>query len=177
MTSRLILLLTAFVVVIALVPTSVSAFSFSSFLKDDESSASNATEVEEASSEEGSQAEADLSDGTDIRPRQPILDAEGWFLTEQEITASRGGVPRDDMAVYTTGNKVTSYTVANEFYDAVYEDLSATKEGDRVMLAAWLTALVPLKPDVDFIAITDAVRKVSDPQDTCTYSGSTSSEY
>jgi len=28
-----------------------------------------------------------------------------------------------------------------------------------------------------FIAITDAVRKVSDPQDTCTYSGSTSSEY
>jgi phospholipase D1/2 len=86
MTSRLILLLTAFVVVIALVPTSVSAFSFSSFLKDDESSASNATEVEEASSEEGSQAEAGVSDGTDIKSRQPILDAEAWFLTEQEIT-------------------------------------------------------------------------------------------
>ncbi|KAL3657380.1 hypothetical protein V7S43_017699 [Phytophthora oleae] len=85
----------------------------------------------------------------DIKPRQPILDAEAWFLTEKEITQSRGGVPREDMAVYTTGNKVTSYTVANEFYDAVYDDLSATKEGDRVLLAAWLAALVPLKPDVD----------------------------
>ncbi|KAG6963862.1 hypothetical protein JG688_00007957 [Phytophthora aleatoria] len=53
------------------------------------------------------------------------------------------------MAVYTTGNKVTSYTVADEFFNAVYDDLSATKEGDRVMLAAWMAALVPFKPDED----------------------------
>ncbi|KAI9998811.1 hypothetical protein PInf_003402 [Phytophthora infestans] len=53
------------------------------------------------------------------------------------------------MAVYTTGNKVTSYTAANEFFNAVYSDLSKTKKGDRVMLAAWLAALIPLKPDVD----------------------------
>ncbi|EGZ25694.1 phospholipase D-like protein [Phytophthora sojae] len=53
------------------------------------------------------------------------------------------------MSVYTTGNKVTSYTVTNEFYNAVYDDLSTTKEGDRVMLATWLAAVVPLKPDVD----------------------------
>ncbi|POM66660.1 PhosphoLipase D-like protein [Phytophthora palmivora] len=53
------------------------------------------------------------------------------------------------MAVYTTGNKVTSYTVTNEFFKAMYDDLSTTKEGDRVMFAAWLAALIPLKPDVD----------------------------
>uniref|UniRef100_H3HA10 Uncharacterized protein n=1 Tax=Phytophthora ramorum TaxID=164328 RepID=H3HA10_PHYRM len=53
------------------------------------------------------------------------------------------------MSVYTTGNAVTSYTATNEFYNAIYDDLSTTKEGDRVMLATWLSALAPLKPDVD----------------------------
>ncbi|ETM32124.1 hypothetical protein L914_20419, partial [Phytophthora nicotianae] len=53
------------------------------------------------------------------------------------------------MAVYTTGNKVTSYTVTNEFFNAVYNDLSKTKEGDRVMLAAWMVALASLKPNID----------------------------
>ncbi|EGZ25745.1 phospholipase D-like protein [Phytophthora sojae] len=75
---------------------------------------------------------ADLSDGSDIKPRQPLLDAEDWFLTEEEITESRGGIPREGMAVYSTGNKVTSYTVSDEFFNAVYDDLSSTKEGDRV---------------------------------------------
>ncbi|KAG6957481.1 hypothetical protein JG687_00009972 [Phytophthora cactorum] len=162
-----------------------------------------------------------------------MLDAKEWFLSEEEITDSRGGIPRDDMAVYTTGNKVASYTVADEFFNAVYDDLSATNEGDRVMLATWMAALVPLKPDEDptgkktgfkevfsgiverggyeeldamtfieaadklpyavndeswfmdnleieshvyFFAITDAIRKVSDPQDTCTYSGNRSTK-
>ncbi|POM75088.1 PhosphoLipase D-like protein, partial [Phytophthora palmivora] len=126
--------LIALVIAIALSPTPSWAFSFSS-LFDSSNSIGNES--------------ADLSDGTDIKPRQPLLDAEDWFLTEEEITASRGGIPRDGMAVYTTGNKVTTYTVANEFFNAVYDDLSTTKEGDRVMLAAWLAALVPLKPDVD----------------------------
>ncbi|KAG6586595.1 phospholipase D-like protein [Phytophthora cinnamomi] len=134
----------AFVIALAGAPTSVSAFSFLSLFGADSRSAGSTT-----ADQKGASGSADLSDGTDIKPRQPLLDPEDWFLTEQEITDSRGGIPRDDMSVYTKGNKVTSYTVANEFYDAVYEDLSATKEGDRIMLAAWLTALVPLKPDVD----------------------------
>ncbi|KAL4138447.1 hypothetical protein PRIC2_001953 [Phytophthora ramorum] len=226
----------AFVIALAVAPTPGSAFSFSTLFDGDNGSSAKDSS---SSTEAQTGSDADLSDGTDIKPRQPILDAEKWFLTEEEITESRGGIPRDDMSVYTTGNKVTSYTAANEFYDAVYEDLSATEEGDRVLLAAWLTALVPLKPDVDptgaetgvkevfagvvergghvnilnwanigldamtfveaadqlpiavadestilanndiqhhayFFAITNAMRKVSDPQDTCTYSGSSS---
>ncbi|ETP29784.1 hypothetical protein F442_21108 [Phytophthora nicotianae P10297] len=117
-----------------------SAFSFSSWFSD--TGDSNLRNTSLASDD-------DLSDGSDITPQQPLLDPEDWFLTKQEITASRGGVPRSDMAVYTTGNKVTSYTVTNEFFNAVYNDLSKTKEGDRVMLAAWMVALASLKPNID----------------------------
>ncbi|EGZ25744.1 phospholipase D-like protein [Phytophthora sojae] len=144
-----VLVLIALANALVTAPTSVSAFSFSSlFDSGDSKSSGNSTAGQSDKAATGSE-DADLSDGTDIKPRQPLLDPEDGFLTEQEITDSRGGIPRDDMSVYTTGNKVTSYTVANEFYDAVYEDLSTTKEGDRVLLAAWLAALVPLKPDVD----------------------------
>ncbi|GMF51694.1 unnamed protein product [Phytophthora fragariaefolia] len=95
-----------------------------------------------------------------VQAQQPLLDATDWFLTEQEITDSRGGILRRDMAVYSTGNAVTSYTVANEFFNAVYDDLSNTKVGDRVMLSAYVTALVPLKPDVDPTGATTGVGKV-----------------
>ncbi|KAH7492408.1 hypothetical protein PRIC1_002138 [Phytophthora ramorum] len=147
----------AFVIALAVAPTPGSAFSFSTLFDGDNGSSAKDSS---SSTEAQTGSDADLSDGTDIKPRQPILDAEKWFLTEEEITESRGGIPRDDMSVYTTGNKVTSYTAANEFYDAVYEDLSATEEGDRVLLAAWLTALVPLKPDVDPTGAETGVKEV-----------------
>ncbi|KAE9278567.1 hypothetical protein PF008_g28586 [Phytophthora fragariae] len=150
----------AFVLALAVSPTPVSAFSFSSLFGGGDSNAEgNSTVGQEEKTASGSEG-ADMSDGTDIKPRQPLLDPEAWFLTEQEITDSRGGIPRDDMSVYTTGNKVTSYTAANEFYDAVYDDLSATKEGDRIFLAAWLAALVPLKPDVDPTGAKTGVKEV-----------------
>lgn len=114
-----------------------SAFSFSTLFDDSDTSRPDGDH------------DADSRNETDIKLQQPLLDPKDWFLTKQEITDSRGGVPRSDMAVYTTGNKVTSYTAANEFFNAVYSDLSKTKKGDRVMLAAWLAALIPLKPDVD----------------------------
>lgn len=91
----------------------------------------------------------DLSDGSQLATDQPLLSLTDWFLTEEEITQSRGGVPRSDLATYTTGNDVSTYSVTKEYFDAVYEDLSATGEGDRVMLAAWTTREVPLQPDVD----------------------------
>ncbi|RLN05883.1 hypothetical protein BBJ28_00027018, partial [Nothophytophthora sp. Chile5] len=91
----------------------------------------------------------DLSDGSDLIVDQPLLEPTDWFLTEQEITDSRGGSPRDDLAVYSSGNDVTTFTATNEFFDAAFEDLSATGEGDRVMLAAWSTDLVPFQPNVD----------------------------
>ncbi|KAH7492436.1 Phospholipase D A [Phytophthora ramorum] len=136
--------------VLAVAPTPSAALSFSNLFNDDndDPGSQESSTVPVSQSESGSDDD-DLSDGSDITPQQPILDAEKWFLTEQEITRSRGGVPRTDLSVYTTGNAVTSYTATNEFYNAVYDDLSTTKEGDRVMLATWLSALVPLKPDVD----------------------------
>ncbi|KAL7998497.1 putative phospholipase D family [Plasmopara halstedii] len=105
-------------------------------------------------------AATDHSDGSNIAPRQPLLDAEEWFLTEDEITDSRGGVPRKDLSVYTTGNKVTPFTASREFYDAVYDDLSRTKKGDRVMMTSWLTTLVPLKPESDPSGATTGVKEV-----------------
>ncbi|KAG2767500.1 hypothetical protein PC129_g5104 [Phytophthora cactorum] len=91
----------------------------------------------------------DKSDGSDVKMQQPLLKATDWFLTEKEITASRGGSARSDMTTYSTGNSVTTFTVTKEFFDSVYDDLTTTKENDRVMLASWNTDLVPFKPDVD----------------------------
>uniref|UniRef100_H3GSH2 phospholipase D n=1 Tax=Phytophthora ramorum TaxID=164328 RepID=H3GSH2_PHYRM len=147
---RRAMLLFASAGVLAVAPTPSAALSFSNLFNDDndDPGSQESSTVPVSQSESGSDDD-DLSDGSDITPQQPILDAEKWFLTEQEITRSRGGVPRTDLSVYTTGNAVTSYTATNEFYNAVYDDLSTTKEGDRVMLATWLSALVPLKPDVD----------------------------
>ncbi|KAL4138433.1 hypothetical protein PRIC2_001939 [Phytophthora ramorum] len=58
-------------------------------------------------------------------------------------------LPWSDMATYSTGNAVTSFAAPNDFFNAAYDDLASTKEGERVLLAAWVVALVPLKPDVD----------------------------
>ncbi|CAI5718278.1 unnamed protein product [Peronospora destructor] len=91
----------------------------------------------------------DLSDGTDIIVTQPLLKPMDWFLTEEEITASRGGIPRNGLETYTSGNKVTVYAATNEFYSAINNELQATKEGDRVLHTAWDTCLVPLEADVD----------------------------
>ncbi|KAI9914920.1 hypothetical protein PsorP6_007741 [Peronosclerospora sorghi] len=89
------------------------------------------------------------SDNTHVPITQPFLKATDWFLTEQEITDSRGGKPRKDLSVYTSGNAIKSFTVSKDFFDSVYTDLSAIGEGCRVLLTAWESRIVPLKPDVD----------------------------
>ncbi|OWY98802.1 PhosphoLipase D, partial [Phytophthora megakarya] len=119
-----------------LAPCPSSAWSFSSIFGGDDDS-------------EGGPTTDDKSIVSNIKTRQPLLKATDWFLTEEEITASRGGAPRSDLATYSTGNSVTTFTVTKEFFDSVYDDLSTTKENDRVLLGAWNTDLIPLKPDVD----------------------------
>ncbi|KAG7382466.1 hypothetical protein PHYBOEH_010471 [Phytophthora boehmeriae] len=96
-----------------------------------------------------SSGSTDLSDGTEVKVRQPLLKPTDWFLTEEEILESRGGIPRDGLQTYTTGNDVTAFTVTKDFFESVYDDFSATKEGDRVMYAGWDTTLIPFKADVD----------------------------
>ncbi|KAE9339601.1 hypothetical protein PF008_g11488 [Phytophthora fragariae] len=140
---------TVVAIIFALASSPSSAFSFKSLFEDSpvsESTPGDSVEVSSNVDTTGS-GSVDLFDGS--KPRQPLLDPKDWFLNEKEITESRGGVPRTDMAVYTTGNKITTYTVSNEYFNAVYDDLSQTKEGDRVLLNAWTTALIPFKPDVD----------------------------
>jgi phospholipase D1/2 len=126
----------ALLCVLALVPSPASAWSFSSIFGNDDDESSGSISV-------------DKSNGSDVTMQQPLLKATSWFLTEEEITASRGGSPRSGMATYSTGNAVTTFTVTKEFFDSVYGDLSTTKEDDRVMLASWNTDLIPLVPDVD----------------------------
>ncbi|KAG3188101.1 hypothetical protein PC128_g12322 [Phytophthora cactorum] len=138
------MLVLLFIYAVAISTSPATAFSPKSLLGKSDSTAS----------------EADFSNGTDIKARQPLLKATDWFLTEQEITDSRGGIPRTDLAVYTTGNAVTSFTATKEFYDSVYDDLSKTKEGDRVLLSAYATAPVPLKPDIDPTGAKTGVDKV-----------------
>ncbi|ETI30420.1 hypothetical protein L914_03965, partial [Phytophthora nicotianae] len=138
------MLVLLFIYAVAISTSRATAFSLKSLFGSDDSTA----------------AEADLSNGTNIKARQPLLKATDWFLTEQEITDSRGGVPRSDLAVYTTGNAVKSFTATKEFYDAVYNDLTKTKAGDRVLLSAYATALVPMKPDIDPTGAKTGVGKV-----------------
>ncbi|KAG6943327.1 hypothetical protein JG688_00017658 [Phytophthora aleatoria] len=65
-------------------------------------------------------SDVDFSDGSDVAIDQPLLNATDWFLTEQEITDSRRGVPRSDLSVYTTGNAIKSFAITKEYFDSVY---------------------------------------------------------
>ncbi|GMF55060.1 unnamed protein product [Phytophthora fragariaefolia] len=130
-------------------PSRSSAFSFWALFDSGGSSSATTTSQDDST-----------SDSPNVPVRQPLLDATDWFLTEEEITDSRGGVPREDLAVYTTGNQVTSLIATNEFYDATYDDFLATKEGDRVLLSAWEVSLVPLKPDIDPTGATTGVHEM-----------------
>ncbi|KAH7463791.1 Phospholipase D gamma 1 [Phytophthora ramorum] len=149
-------LVLALICALIIAPTPSTAWSFSSLFggDDDESSSDpstqEATKVPKArESEETESGSAGLSDGSDIKVTQPLLKATDWFITEEEIVESRGGVPRDGLQTYTTGNKVTVYTAANEFFSAVVDDFSASKEGDRVMYTGWDTCVIPFEADVD----------------------------
>ncbi|CAH0482388.1 unnamed protein product [Peronospora belbahrii] len=106
------------------------------------------------------QGSADTWGDSDVIFKQPLTEATDWFLTEQEITVSRGGEPRTDLSVYTTGNAIRSFTITNEFYDSVYDDLTAVGEGQLVWMTSWDFKLVPLKPDEDVTGATTGVGTV-----------------
>ncbi|KAG3000966.1 hypothetical protein PC121_g19572 [Phytophthora cactorum] len=124
-------LVLALICALAFAPTPSSAWSFSSLFggDDDDKSSSGSRHSTQTETKTPAKQEADdLSDGTDANVTQPRLKPEDWFITEEEIVASRGGIPRDGLQTYTTGNNVTVYTVANEFFTAVVNDFRATKK-------------------------------------------------
>ncbi|EGZ20022.1 phospholipase D-like protein [Phytophthora sojae] len=140
---------------LAIVPAPATAWSFSSLFggdDDDSDSGSRSGSSTQTGTKQTKSQEvdgADLSDGTEVKLTQPLLKPTDWFITEEEIVESRGGIPRHGLQTYTTGNKVTVYTVANEFFTAVVKDFRATKEGDRVMYAGWDTCVIPFEADID----------------------------
>ncbi|KAF0687207.1 Aste57867_21063 [Aphanomyces stellatus] len=90
-----------------------------------------------------------LSDGHDIATQQPLLAPTAWFLSDIEIIRARNGVPRTDIATYSTNNSVTVFPATNEFFRSMYQDISTTASGDAVYLNAWTLNNVPYIPDVD----------------------------
>ncbi|KAJ0401358.1 hypothetical protein ATCC90586_000965 [Pythium insidiosum] len=91
-------------------------------------------------------ADMDLSDGSAVTPRQPTLEPASWFLTDAEMTAARGNVPRRDVELFTTQNVVEAFVATNEFFDAVFNDLEKTRAKDRVLITGWSFDDVPLRP-------------------------------
>ncbi|GAB9467997.1 hypothetical protein Gpo141_00005325, partial [Globisporangium polare] len=91
----------------------------------------------------------DLSDGSDVEIDQPTLDPSLWFLSDAEITHSRGGVTRDDLSVYTSGNEVTAFVASNEYFHAIYEDVAKCGAEHRIFLTGWSVDQVPFKPEED----------------------------
>lgn len=83
---------------------------------------------------------------------QPLLDPSDWFLTEEELIASRGGVPRSDLQLWTDGNDVSLFPSTDRFFASVYEDIEALQpiDGDdtnaRAFLVGWSLDDVPFMP-------------------------------
>ncbi|KAF0687206.1 Aste57867_21062 [Aphanomyces stellatus] len=90
-----------------------------------------------------------LSDGSDVQPRQPSLDPTDWFLSADEITRARDGVPRNDLQPHTLHNSVTVLPFTNEYFHALYDDLIQTRSGDAIFVTAWMVRNVPYIPDID----------------------------
>ncbi|GLE05317.1 hypothetical protein PINS_up014330 [Pythium insidiosum] len=88
----------------------------------------------------------DLSDGSERPATQPSLDPTTWFLTEAELTASRGGVPRRDLSVFTSGNDVSPLPTTDTYFASLFQDFETTGANDSVYVTAWSIDQVPFLP-------------------------------
>lgn len=77
---------------------------------------------------------------------QPSLDPEDWFLTKVEITASRGGVPRDDLLTWSDGNHVEIFTATNKFFSSVYYDVGNMTGPGQIFITGWEITNIPFLP-------------------------------
>lgn len=88
-------------------------------------------------------------DGSLTEPRQPEFDPEDWFLTEKEMTDSRGGVKRNGLELFTDGNVVTGYIDGGSMIEAIYEDIKKTGRGaekDFVYHTGWCSNDLVFQP-------------------------------
>ncbi|KAE8901754.1 hypothetical protein PF010_g26621 [Phytophthora fragariae] len=84
-TRAIYVLVLVLICVQVLAPAPALAFSFSTWLGNDDDGTSGTKERSTADgslSRTASSDEVSLSDGTDLKPQQPLVDADAWFLTE-----------------------------------------------------------------------------------------------
>ncbi|TMW67208.1 hypothetical protein Poli38472_012324 [Pythium oligandrum] len=87
-----------------------------------------------------------LSDGSELTLQQPVLQPTEWFLTKEEITQSRGGVPRSNLQTYSKGNKVVVFPSSDQYFLFAYRDIERSGANDTVYLAGWGVDNVPFDP-------------------------------
>nr|CCA23584.1 CHXC6_RACE [Albugo laibachii Nc14] len=87
------------------------------------------------------------NDTVRLQPIQPVLDPVKWFLTEAEMRATRSGVPRNGLQLYSLGNNITTYSVTSDYFSAILNDsLSVSSPNDRVYFAGWKIADIVMDP-------------------------------
>nr|AIG55810.1 secreted protein [Achlya hypogyna] len=87
-----------------------------------------------------------LSDGRDVPTKQPVLDSAAWFLSEAELTRSRGGVPRASLATFTTGNLVDIFPDTSSAFIAMHNDVTIA---EAAYFTSWTVHNLQYMPRVD----------------------------
>ncbi|EQC24760.1 hypothetical protein SDRG_17349, partial [Saprolegnia diclina VS20] len=87
-----------------------------------------------------------LSDGSDIPLKQPLLSSKDWFLSEDDITKSRGGERRDRLAVSTSGNRVNIFADTSAAFASMHKDISMA---NKAYFSGWTLHDIPYLPQID----------------------------
>ncbi|KAL0582736.1 hypothetical protein ABG067_007294 [Albugo candida] len=88
-----------------------------------------------------------FSTGADISMEQPVLEPVFWFLTDEEMTAARNGIPRIQLQLYTVGNGVTYYSSTSAYFAQLLEEFGSTNgNDDRIYMTGWGFANISLNP-------------------------------
>ena len=86
--------------------------------------------------------------------RQPATAASSWFLSESEITRSRGGVARSLCNAWSSGNVAEMLPSGKDVFTRWMQDLNNAGDNDFAYISSWLIgpnnlALDPLSDDID----------------------------
>ncbi|EQC31816.1 hypothetical protein SDRG_10605 [Saprolegnia diclina VS20] len=86
------------------------------------------------------------SNGSEIAPTQPILDSNAWFLTEDELTKSRGGVVRSSLTPSTSGNRVRVFPDTSAAFESMHTDVLSASSA---YFTGWSVNDIPYIPQID----------------------------
>ncbi|OQS05109.1 phospholipase D, Pi-sPLD-like-9 [Thraustotheca clavata] len=86
------------------------------------------------------------SDGSDLPLKQPLLSSSSWFLTDGEITNSRGGVARTSLKSFTSGNSVNVFVDTSAAFASMYSDIAVA---EAAYLTSWTLNNMAYVPQTD----------------------------